>query len=209
MSANRGMLVEPRRLRSSGGCTQMEEPAPAPRITWADAAARVVNRTAISLFRTTMVELVAEIESALDLALAMHHARTPESAEILVTEVFWRFPLDVRVDQLRRALENTGLDDAYPFVVPVVEKAIRVRHLLAHSPAQSVPKGIEVYTRRRGQRRAEILDGNYLAWLLPEARRAVSDLELITARIGDMEVWGALYGFDDSAPSRADESTPL
>ena len=51
-------------------------------------------------------------------------------------------PLGVRIDQLGWAMDDVGLTDAYPFVIPVARKVIEARHLVAHSVAWQTDEGL-------------------------------------------------------------------
>jgi hypothetical protein len=147
-----------------------------------------------------MIELAARMEPSIDLALAMYHARTADTAVSLLTDILWRVPLGVRIDQLGRALDDVGLTDAYPFAIPIARKVVEVRNLVAHSVAWTTDDGIVAAGHKRGRPIETLIDHDYALWLAREGLRCEVELDRIAARIGDWRVWASLHGFDDRTP---------
>jgi hypothetical protein len=151
----------------------------------------------INLLRTRVIELVATMEPSIDLALALHHARSVETAYTLLTDVYWRIPLDARIDQLERAVADAGLRDAFPLTIPISHQVVDIRNLMAHSIVEPTAEGIQVLGRRRGQDSLRLIKKDDLKWLAWHGERCNHDLDLISARIGNWGIWAKLHGFDD------------
>jgi hypothetical protein len=41
-----------------------------------------------------------------------------------------------------------------------------------------------------------------MRWLIPQAERVVHELNLLSGRLGDIEVWMEALGFNDQSPER-------
>ena len=80
-----------------------------------------------------MTEHVSELDDKLTLSLAIHYGRGAEHILSLLQDVFWRLPVEVRINLLEDALWRTGLYDEVPFLTPCMRAIFRVRNTLAHS----------------------------------------------------------------------------
>jgi hypothetical protein len=167
------------------------------------------RRHEVNTALTGIVRLTALAEMRIDFVLALYHARTADSVYMLYGEVLWRVPFDVRLRFLEDALEDTELSDAFPFVLPVVRKLVSLRNVLAHATPFTEVRGdgVVVASRYRGKYREELIRDEFIRWLIPQAERVVQELNLLSGRIGDLNVWMEAHGFNDRTHEGTDSAT--
>ncbi len=144
-------------------------------------------------------ELAASLDDQLTLTLALHYGREFVHVLTLVNDVLWRVPADARVRQLEEALKRTGLQAEVPALTASLTAVFWIRNLLAHSIVyREDDDALTLFSVRGGQRRNLTLTHAHLRWAVRTAERCNSEyFALIEGRIGRLDTWAELYGFDE------------
>src|SRR6516165_4294180 len=95
--------------------------------------ASFVQREGWDKARVQLTERAAELDDTLTLSLALHCGRGPEHILSLLRDVFWRLPIEVRINLLEDALWRTGLYDEVPLLAPSMRAIFRVRNNVTNS----------------------------------------------------------------------------
>jgi hypothetical protein len=146
--------------------------------------------------RVLLTEHAARLDDTMTLNLAIHYGRGPEHVLSLLSEVFWRVPIEVRISLLDEALWRTGLHDEVPFLVPNLRAIFHIRNNLAHSITyRMTDEIIDLRTVKRGKAAEIKLAAHELQWATLQADLCGVYFMRIEGRIGDVEIWAQLYGF--------------
>ncbi|HEX4687355.1 MAG TPA: hypothetical protein VH228_11270 [Nocardioides sp.] len=142
--------------------------------------------------RAQVLESAAVAEHEIDEILAAASARTMGLGDALAADVLWRLQTSVRLKLLEELLSRHGLDDEFPFVMPVVRRLFQFRHRLAHGFAQPVflerkPLTLTVRTVTRGQVVSHSYRVEEVAWLMRQAEVVRREL---------VQVWAAIVPND-------------
>lgn len=148
--------------------------------------------------RVRLTEHAADLDDSLTLSLSLHYGREPEQILSLLQDVFWRLPIEVRINLLDDALWRTGLHDEVPFLVPSMRAIFRIRNSIAHSVTFGMT-GTHITLRkvRRGKVETEELSADRLNWAVGASELCRLNFLRIEGRIGNTSVWGELYGFPE------------
>jgi hypothetical protein len=148
--------------------------------------------------RVRLTEEAATLDELLTLILALHYGRGPSHVLSLLGDVFWRLPIEVRINLLSDGLWRTGLHDEVPFLEPTLRAIFRIRHVVAHSVTyEQSDISLTLVTIKRGARQEVTLKADELMWALDASDRCRSYFRRIEGRIGETAIWGQLYGFDE------------
>ena len=142
--------------------------------------------------RSVVLELLEQLDQAVDLVLATTNAVNVDAASHLAQEVFPRLPGDLKLRMIAELLDDRpDVLDAYPFVPEVY----RLRHAMAHGVLERLADGrIRILSRNRGRDRAEDIDPGNLGWLVWQTQVMRSELLVIGSLIvPDVDDW---YGPD-------------
>jgi hypothetical protein len=148
--------------------------------------------------RIRLTERASGLDDALTLILALHYGRKPEHILSLLQDVFWRLPIEVRINLLDDALWRTDLHDEVPFLVPCLRAIFRIRNSIAHSVTLGVTDSHLILRKaKRGKAETEELSATTLNWAVKTAGICSLNLMRVEGRIGSTDVWAELYGFHD------------
>lgn len=137
------------------------------------------------------------MESRLNLCLAVFLGRDAQVVVTLLAELIWHAPISKRINVFASALEETGLDAEYPFVVPVLERVFKLRNQFAHSiVVHETAHTAQLWSAYRGKFQESTIDAETVDAILFHAAACDVEFDRIESRIGDLETWGTLYGFD-------------
>jgi hypothetical protein len=146
--------------------------------------------------RSVVLELLEQLDQAVDLVLATTRAVNVDAASHLAQEVFSRLPGDLKLRMIAELLDDRPeVLDAYPFVPDVLPKVYRLRHAMAHGVMERLADGrIRILSRNRGWGRAEDIDPGNLGWLVWQTQVMRSELLVIGSLVvPDVDDW---YGPD-------------
>jgi hypothetical protein len=148
--------------------------------------------------RVRLTERAAELDDTLTLILAIHYGRGPEHILSLLQDVFWRLPVEVRINLLEDALWRTNLYDEVPFLVPCMRAIFRIRNSVAHSVTFDITAThLTLSTVKRGKAETVKLSADNLNWSIGAAELCSIFFLRVEGRIGSTDIWGELYGFSE------------
>jgi hypothetical protein len=132
--------------------------------------------------RASVLESAASLEFDINEAIAADLSRNIFASYELAVNVLSRLPMDVRLDMLERHMEETGADELWPTLVPVMRKLYEVRNRYAHGYVTSDPDGsITISSWNRGKTSAKQYGPEELTWLAYAAVLARTDLARLWA----------------------------
>jgi hypothetical protein len=161
--------------------------------------------------RSEVLGLVAQLEDKVDLVLALHLGRDIETFWTLYTDVMPRLGWQERMTMFKRLLESTTAPrrsrhrgaltfaQSRPLLLPLLQELVDSRHTLAHAlvmPAEDDDK-IRLRRRRKGSIDLVAYRISRLKHLTGEAAGLLWTLDELEPHVGDLEVWGSIYGFDE------------
>ena len=149
--------------------------------------------------RIRLGELAARLDDQLTVALALYYGRGLVHVLTLVNDVLWRVPNEARVRQLDDALGRTGLHDLVPALTESLTSVFWIRNLVAHSVAyENRDDALTLYSVRGGKRKTLTLTHAHLSWAVQVAERCSwRYFPRIEGRIGRVDTWAQLYGFQE------------
>jgi hypothetical protein len=158
-----------------------------------------VDAASINAQRIRLGELAAELDDQLTVSLALYYGRELVHVLTLVNDVMWRVPVEARIEQLANALQRTRLHDDVPALTESLTTVFRIRNLLAHSVAyEDQEDALTLYSVRGGKRKTLTLTHAHLAWTVRLAQQCrLKWLPRIEGRIGHLDTWARLYGFQE------------
>jgi hypothetical protein len=146
--------------------------------------------------RIRLTEHTSELDDTLTLSLALHYGRGTEHILSLLQDVFWRLPVEVRINLLEDALWRTGLYDEVPFLTPCMRAIFRIRNTLAHSVTFGMTDtSLALRTVKRGKTETTELSIENLNWAIGAAELCSIFFLRVEGRLGGTDIWGELYGF--------------
>ena len=132
--------------------------------------------------RASVLESASSLEFELNEALAADLSRNIYASYELAVNVLSRLPVDVRLDMLERHMEDTGADELWPTLVPVLRKVYNVRNRYAHGLVSSGPDGsTSIRSWNRGKPSVKQYNPEELIWLAYAAMLAHTDLARLWA----------------------------
>lgn len=186
---SRGDLV----TSTACACTVPGMPEPADLDGYLDLLVGVdLDDKARHVARSVVMELLEQLDDAVDVTLASAHAVNAESAYFLAEEVFPRLPWLEKVRMVTELIEGDDeLGDRFPFVVGVLPKVYRLRHAMAHGRLERVKGGrISITSQNRGKERVEVLDPRGLGWLVWQTQVMRSELLALSVLVvPDVDDW--------------------
>ena len=129
--------------------------------------------------RAYVLERAAALELGLDEVLAASLASSLSADQVLRSDVLWRLPIPVRLDLLNELLDRRGLEDRWPFVLPVLRAFFDLRHALAHGSVSAIRKpadGIRVTSVKRGREVSVTYRKEQMEWLAWQAHIVSGEL---------------------------------
>lgn len=137
---------------------------------------------AVHRVRSSILEGAFRLEFGINEALGAWLASSIETSDELAVNVLSRLRLEDRVTMLDRHMKETGADDLWPLLVPVLRRIFELRNRYAHGWVEGAGGGgIRIVTWNRGKGSAVEYAPDHLMWMAYEVIIASVDLARLWA----------------------------
>lgn len=161
---------------------------------------RFIESDLVHRVRGSVLESAAALEFDINEALAAWLASNISTSDELAGNLLPRLPVQERIDMLNRRMKETGADERWPFLIPVLRRAFDLRNRYAHGwVTPRSDGGIRITSWNRGRESVAEYEPESLMWLAFQATVARTELARVWAFwVPSNAVWHA----EDSAESR-------
>ncbi|MFE6508321.1 hypothetical protein ACFVDI_14215 [Nocardioides sp. NPDC057767] len=141
-----------------------------------------LDSDAVHRVRGFILESAASLEFGINEVLGAWLASNIETSDELAVNVLTRMPVRDRIAMLDRHMKETGADELWPLLVPVLQRIYDLRNRYSHGWVTRLGDGgIRIVTWNRGKGSAVEYDPDHLLWLAYEAEIASIDLARLWA----------------------------